>query len=185
MQDTKVAIRYAKALIGLSAEQGQLEQVYADMSLINEAVTISHDLRVMLKSPVITGDRKITALNTIFGNKLTKLTGLFLELLVKNGREDALGFISKSFIAQYKELKGITTAQVISAEVLSDDMHKRILEILKKEIAGDVDLQTSVDPELVGGFVLNIGDRQLDASLRSKFNKLRQEFNTNQYVKQF
>lgn len=185
MQDTKVAIRYAKALIGLGAEQGQLEQVFADMSLIQGAVTISHDLRVMLASPVVTGDRKIKALNTIFGNKLTKLTGNFLDLLVKNGREDALGAISSSFITQYKELKGITTAQVISAEVLSDDMHKRILDILKKEIAGDVELQASVDPELVGGFILNIGDRQLDASLRSKFNTLRQEFNTNQYVKQF
>jgi len=185
MQDTKVAIRYAKALIGLSAEQGQLEQVYTDMGLINGAVTISHDLRVMLASPVVTGDRKIKALNTIFSNKLTKITGNFLDLLVKNGREDALGAISSSFIAQYKELKGITTAQVISAEVLSDDMHKRILDILKKEIAGDVELQASVDAELVGGFVLNIGDRQLDTSLRSKFNKLRQEFNTSQYVKQF
>lgn len=64
-------------------------------------------------------------------------------------------------------------------------MHRRILDILKKEIAGEVELQTSVDSELVGGFVLNIGDRQLDASLRSKFNTLRREFNTNHYVKHF
>ncbi len=185
MRDTKVAIRYAKALIGLSAEQGQLEQVFADMRLIHEAVTISHDLRVMLASPIVTGDRKITALNTIFSNRLTKLTGNFLDLLVKNGREDALGAISSSFIDQYKELKGITTAQVISAEELSEEMRNRILEILKKEVSGAVELETSVDSELVGGFILNIGDRQMDSSLRSKFNKLRQEFNTGHYVKQF
>lgn len=185
MQDTKVALRYAKALADLSAQQGQLEQVYADMRLIHGAVDMSHDLRVVLASPVITGDRKIKALNTIFGNKLNSITAHFLGLLVKNGREDALGAISSSFIAQYKERKGITTAQVVSAEVLSNDMEKRILEILKKGIAGDVELETSVNPELVGGFVLNIGDRQLDTSLRSKFNRLRQEFNTNHYVKQF
>ncbi|MCF8256600.1 MAG: ATP synthase F1 subunit delta [Flavobacteriales bacterium] len=185
MQDTKVAIRYAKALVGLSAEKGLLEQVFQDMSLISSAIGMSHDLQVMLKSPIIAPERKLNALNVIFSNGLNEMTRLFLRLLMKNGREDALGLISKHFISQYKELKGITTAQVVSAAALSDEMRKRILEILNKEIAGTVELETRIDPELVGGFVLNIGDRQLDASIRSKFSALRQEFNTNQYAKQF
>lgn len=185
MQDTKAAIRYAKALIGLSAEKGQLDAVLADMTRIHGAVSSSRDLQVVLQSPVITADRKLTALNTIFGNSLSELTSLFLSLLLKNGREDVLGDISKQYIEQYKALKGITTVKVTSATALTEDLRKRILDILAKEVPGKVELETSVNPELVGGFVLNIGDRQLDTSIRSRFNALRQEFNTKQYVKQF
>ncbi len=183
MQDSKVAIRYAKALLGLAVEKGQLEAVFGDMRLISQAVDSSRDLRVMLDSPVIRSDRKLGALNAIFGSELNAMTRHFLELLMKNGREQSLGAISKGFILQYKDLKGITLVEVVSATALSEAMMKRIMDILTSEIGGAVELESRVDPELIGGFVLNIGDRQLDTSLRTRFNALRQEFKTEQYAK--
>lgn len=184
MQETKVAIRYAKSLLGLVAEKGQLDEAYRDMVLIHEAVSGSHELRVMLNSPVISSDRKLAVLNAIFDKQLGEATRLFLALLTKNGREDVLGGVAASFLAQYKELKGITTAKVVSASVLTDDVRKRILDILSKEVGGEVELEVSVNPELIGGFVLSIGDRQLDTSILSKVNALRQELGTAHFVKQ-
>lgn len=183
MQDTKVAIRYAKSLLGLAEEKGLTDVAYADMSLIHEAVSGSRELRVMLQSPVISGDKKLAVLNAIFGKDLSEITRLFLALLTKNGREDALGDTAESFIAQYKELKGITVAKVVSATVLTDDVKERILDIVSKEIGRKVELEVSVNPELIGGFVLSIGDKQLDTSILSKLNGLRQEFATGNFTR--
>lgn len=182
MQDTKVAIRYAKSLLGLVAEKGNLEEAYSDMALIHEAVSGSRELRVMLGSPIINADKKLAVLNAIFGKDLSEVTRLFLQLLTKNGREDALGEIAVSFIAQYKELKGITIAKVVSASVLTEDLKQRILAIVSKEVGGTVELEVSVNPELIGGFVLSIGDKQLDTSIRSKVSALRQEFGSSNFV---
>ena len=182
MQDTKVAIRYAKSLVALVAEKGLLESAYKDMLLINEAVSGSRELRLMLQSPVINAPRKLAVLNAIFDKDLSEATGLFLALLTKNGREDILGEIALSFIAQYKVLKGITTAKVVSAMVLTEDVKQRILDIVSKEVGGKVELEASVNPDLIGGFVLSIGDKQLDTSIQNKVNALRQEFGTNTFL---
>jgi F-type H+-transporting ATPase subunit delta len=182
MQDTRVAIRYAKSFLGLVAEKGGLEEAYRDMSLIHGAVTGSRELRVMLKSPIITADKKVEVLNAIFKG-LGQPTQLFLELLTRKGREGVLGEVTESFIRQYKTLKGITTAKVVSAAVLTEEMQQRIVALVTKEVGGVVELELSIDPELIGGFVLSVGDRQLDNSILSKVNAMRQEFGTNLFVK--
>ncbi|MFT4544706.1 MAG: F-type H+-transporting ATPase subunit delta [Bacteroidia bacterium] len=184
MAQTKVATRYAKSLLGLVAEKGNLEEAFKDMSLIQKTCSENRDLVVLLKSPVVNTEKKISILNSVYGKNVGEVTMLFINLITKNRREGALPEIADAFIAQYKVLKGITTAVVTSAAVLADDAKKKIEALVQKEVGGGtVDLEMEVNPELIGGFILRIGDKQLDTSILSKIGDLRQEFKNNSFAK--
>ena len=184
MAQTKVATRYAKSLLGLVAEKGNLEEAFNDMTLIKKTAAENRDLVVLLKSPVVNSEKKVSILTTIFEKHVGAVTMLFIVLITNNRRESALVEIADSFIAQYKVLKGITTAVVTSAAVLTDDAKKKIQSIVQKDVGGTVELETNVNPELIGGFILRIGDKQLDTSILSRIDDLRQEFKNNSFAKE-
>lgn len=184
MASTKVASRYAKSFLGLAAEKSLLDRAYADMLIVEKTATENRDLVVLLKSPVVTTDKKINILKSIYGTHLSEASMAFLTLIASKRREGDIPEIATSFVAQYKEMNGITTAKVSSAAVLSADAKKRILEIVQQQVGGTVELQEEVNPELIGGFVLRIGDKQLDTSILAKVNSLRQEFGKNFYAKE-
>lgn len=183
MAQTKVATRYAKSLLGLVAEKGNLEEAFNDMLLFRKTVSENHDLLVLLKSPVVNAEKKASILTAIFEKHVSKVTMLFITLITKNRRESALPEIADAFIAQYKAMKGITIASVTSATVLADDAKKKIADLVQKEVGGTVELQLEINPELIGGFILRIGDKQLDTSILSKIGDLRQEFMTKSFAK--
>ena len=184
MAQIKVATRYAKSLIGLVAEKGNLEEAFNDMTLIKKTCSENRDLVVLLKSPVVNTEKKVSILTSIFEKNVSKVTMLFITLITKNRREGALPEIADAFIEQYKVIKGITTAIVTSAAVLSDDAKKKIQNIVQKEVGGTVELKMEINPELIGGFILRIGDKQLDTSIFSKIGDLRQEFSKSYYEKE-
>lgn len=184
MAQTKVGSRYAKAFLGLANEKGILDAAIKDMELVNKTISENRELAVLLKSPVVKTDKKVSILTSIFKKHVSDVTMLYLELITKNRREGALAEIAEAFIAQYKTMKGITTAVVSSAAVLSDAAKKRIEAIVQKEVGGTVELSMEVNPELIGGFVLRIGDQQLDTSILSKISELKQEFGKNFYEKE-
>jgi F-type H+-transporting ATPase subunit delta len=184
MVDSKVAKRYAKSFLGLVSEKGQLEEAFNDMSLVQKTVSENHDLAIMFKSPVVNTDQKVSILNSIYGKHISKPSMSFLTLITKKRREGAIPEIADSFIAQYKAQKGITTALVTSAAVLSDDAKKKIQGLVQKEVGGTVELKMEINPELIGGFILRIGDKQLDTSIFNKIGELRQEFSKNYYDKE-
>jgi F-type H+-transporting ATPase subunit delta len=186
MSVTRIATRYAKSLIDLAVEQGKLEQVSADMNTLSAAVK-NRDLYLFLKSPIIHADKKNAALDALFKGKIDSLTLAYLNLLVNKGREPYLPEIAAEFIAQYKTLKKITTVTVTSAEPLSE----AVLNALKaKLLASDItsenlDVVTRVDPELLGGFVLEFDNKRYDASVAHKLDELRAQFSKNLFVREF
>ncbi|MBX2891904.1 MAG: ATP synthase F1 subunit delta [Saprospiraceae bacterium] len=186
MSVTRIASRYAKSLLDLAVEQGKLEKVSADMNTLGAAVK-SRDLYLFLKSPIIHADKKNAALDAIFKDKLDSLTLAYLHLLVNKGREAYVPEIAAAFIAQYKSLKKITTVKVTTASPLSDavlaDLKKKLLE--SGATAENLDIETTVDPELIGGFVLEFDHKRYDASVAHKLDRLRASFSKNLYVKEF
>ncbi|MBI1289146.1 MAG: ATP synthase F1 subunit delta [Flavobacteriales bacterium] len=184
MAESKVASRYAKAFLDLVSEKGKLDEALKDMELLIGTVSENRDLLLLLKSPVVHTEKKVSILKSIFEKNLSEASMLFVTLVTKKRREGTLLEIAKEFIAQYKQMKNITTANVSSAAVLSADAKKRILDIVQKQVGGTVELQEEVNPDLIGGFVLRIGDQQLDTSILAKVNSLRQEFGKNFYVKE-
>ena len=181
MAGSKVASRYAKAFLELVSEKGELDKALSDMELVLSTTEENRELLMLLKSPVVNTDKKVKILSEIYGKQLSEASMLFIKLIAKNRRESALPEIAQAFVAQYKAIKGITSATVTSATVLSDDAKKKIADLVQKEVGGSVELSTEINPDLIGGFVLRIGDKQLDTSILNKVNKLKQEFGKNLY----
>ncbi len=183
MIETKVAKRYAKSLIDLANEKGVLDAVNNDMKLFSSTCAGNHDLALLLSNPIINGDKKLKILQQIFGQKMNSLTMTFFDIAIKKGREKYLIQIAKDFIDQYKLLKKIITAEIISAVGLDDNLRKKIYDMVRKGSNSEVELIEKVDNKLIGGFVLRVGDRQYDASISSEIRKLAQAFSANPYIK--
>ena len=178
MSVSKIAGRYAKSLIDLAQEQGKLETVLGDMNSFRSA-TENKDLLMMLKSPIINTTKKRSILEAIFGESFDKMTMAFVNIVLTKGREEALPEICAEFINQYRSLKNITSATVTSAVALTEDTLDKIKNKIRSEMTqggGEVEIQTKVDPTLLGGFVIEIGDKLYDASVANRLKKLRKEF---------
>lgn len=185
MAESKVAKRYAKSLLGLATELNQQDAAFADMSLLSNTIERSHDLGTLLSSPVVRPDLKQSIMDKVFAGQFSEVTTKFINLIIEKGRESQLRYIASNFVAQYKAGKGINTATVRTASKLLPDAFAKIEAIVKQQTGGEIELKEIVDPELIGGFVLRIGDQQLDTSILSELNDLRGEFDKNLYEKDF
>jgi F-type H+-transporting ATPase subunit delta len=183
MIETKVAKRYAKSLIDLANEKNVLEAVNNDMKMFTSVSSQNRDLELLLSNPIVNGDKKFKVFQQIFGQRFNSLTMTFLDIVIKKGREKYLVQIAKNFTEQYKIMKKIITAEVISAIGLDDNLRKKIYDMIRKDSNSEVELVEKVDKKLIGGFVLRIGDSQYDASISSEIRKLAQAFSDNTYIK--
>lgn len=186
MSQKRAASRYAKSLIGLADEKGVLEEVNQDMRLFNEVCEQNHDFMLMLKNPVIKHDKKRQILQEIFSNKVHDLTSAIFDIITRKNREPILPAIAKEFILLYNAKKGVQVATLTTAVPVSDDLREKVREMVLK-IGGrkSVELKEIVDPDLIGGYILKVGDKQIDDSLQSKLNKLGHEYSYNPFVKEF
>lgn len=173
MRNIKAASRYATALIDLSIEQNALDKTYADIVSLQKTIEGSKELQGLLNSPIVKADKKKDVLNALFGKIFTELSVKYLDLLVKNGREALLPEITNQFIAQYNEKNNILKAEVITAIKLDDATRQKVLSLIKHD--GKVEITETVNPNIIGGFVVKVGDKQIDASVVKKFKDLRKE----------
>lgn len=185
MSYSKIILRYASALFDLAEEKKLLTEVNADLELLAGTCASNRNLMVMLLDPVVTADRKQKVMEKIFGPHMNNLTLTFVRLLIRKGRESYLRPIAESFGNMYKESIGIKTAFVASAAGLDEAEKKRIHGILKKVTDKKIDLIEKVDPALLGGFVIDIDDYQVDQSLKTKIKELKKDFEKNLYTKGF
>lgn len=186
MADLRVASRYVKSLLDLAVEQGALEEVHRDMQLFAKVCDENRAFALMLKSPVIRHDKKKDILQRLFQGKVNKLTMAILNIITSKNREPILPAIAKEFHNAYNVYKNIGKASVISAVPLDEKLRKEILQITQKlSERKEVELTEKVDPSLIGGFVLNVGDKQIDASIKNKIQSLKMKFAENPYVKEF
>ena len=178
----RIASRYAKSLIDLAIEQGKLDIVLEDINAFVEA-TKNRDFVLLLKSPIVKSDKKEKVLDAIFKGKINELTGSFLHIIVRKGRESQLAEIAQEFINQYREIKGISTVNIVSAEPLSEDALSAIRQKLveSKLTHQNIEFSTSVDNDLIGGFVISFEDKLYDASVSHQLNELRKQFSVKEY----
>ncbi|HEY1040999.1 MAG TPA: ATP synthase F1 subunit delta [Bacteroidia bacterium] len=180
-----VAIRYAKSLLGLALEKGQLEVVHKDMELVKEICYSNRDFVAFLESPVIKTDKKQAILKELFAGKISDLTAAFLNIIAEKRREGYIDDIAKAFDGEYKKHKNILTAVITSATGIDAATRAKVLELVKGTTNGEVELQEKIDKDLIGGFIIKIGDKQVDSSVSRKLNDLRKNFSENPFVKEF
>jgi len=186
---TVLASRYAHSLLSLSQERGSIEDVQADLAQIKKAYEESADLRSFLKSPVINPLTKKAALEKAFEGKISKLTILFLEKLCDVRREMYIGEIAEAFNDSYKKLKGVVTAKIVTAAPINEKLRAEVTRIIRgnQEFvnASSIEIEEKIDKNLIGGIIINVGDKQVDASFSRKINEFKMAFSQNYYEKEF
>lgn len=186
MSDYRAASRYVRSLLGLAEDQGVLDEVHRDMQLIDKTCDESYDLVVMLRNPIIRHDKKRVILKKIFDGKVHHLTMAIIEIVTRKNREALLPSIANEFHNAYNDFKGIQKASITSTIELDGELRAEIIAMVK-ELSNKktIELNEKVDKDLIGGFILNVGDKQIDASISSKLKALRLIFKENPYVKDF
>ena len=183
MLHTRVASRYAKSVLDLAIEKGQLEQVYADMLYLQDLTRKSRDFQNLLRSPVINADTKIRTVEAVTKANVTPLTISFIRLMINKARESALPEIIHSFIQQYKDSKGIKTVKLTTATPVSDSVKNAIVARVKE--TGNIqnlELVEVVDPSIIGGFVLQVDDQLVDASVSYDLKQIARQFDNNDFI---
>jgi len=182
MTETRVAARYAKSLIDLAQELQVLPAIADDMRLLAETLDKSRDLRLMLRNPIIKSDKKLAVLKAVFQGKVSDLTMRFFTLLAQKARESDLEGVGTAFMSQYRILQGIQQAHLTTAVPLTDELRQQFVKLAQEQTGKQIELVEKVDPELIGGFVLRLGDRQIDDSVASRLQDLRTSFADHSYV---
>lgn len=183
MPNPRLAARYAKSLIDLAIERGQLEQVYQDMLWLNGTCKTSRDFVNLLRSPIIKADTKQKIMEAVTAGKLSELTFAFNRLLVAKGREAFIPEISAAAITSYKVHKNIQTVKLTTASPISDSLRNGIVDQIRKSAGFEkIELDEKVDPSLIGGFVLQVGDKLVDASISYDLREIAKQFDNNDFI---
>lgn len=185
MSEFRIASRYAKSLLQLADEQKLLEEVNKDMLLFTEVIQGNRDFQLMLKNPVIGHEKKLNVLNLVFKGKVNALTLSMFILITKKHREAFLPAIAKEFHHQYNAKKFIEEATVTTMYPIDEKLRAEFMALVKKISGKEVQLTEKLDENLIGGFILKIGDRQIDDSINSRLKALKLKFSQNPYVKVF
>jgi F-type H+-transporting ATPase subunit delta len=172
MNNGKISIRYAKALLSSAKEAKVEEQVYSEMTTLDSAFAQIQLLKQAMTNPTLTKEDKIKLLNSVFNNKASKLTQGFINLVVENGREDYFHRIALSFQELYRKDKNIVVTHLTTAIELDEPLKKKIIQSVEEQENSKVELRTEINPDIIGGYILDIDGKRLDASIIRQLSKL-------------
>lgn len=184
MSERSVASRYAKSILDLAVETNVLEAVYQDMIDFLGTCKSSPALQTLLKNPIIPLDKKQSVLMAVFGEKFTELTRSFFQIMIRKERAEIILPAAAEFITQYNFRKKIVIAEITTAVPLSAELETQLLAKVKELHAGEIEVRKLVDPEIIGGFILRVEDKQFDSSFRKKLADLKKELVDSSYSKQ-
>lgn len=183
MLNPRLATRYAKSLLDLAIEKNQLDKVFADMQWLQAVCKSNPDFVNLLKSPVIASDTKNKILAVITKGKTGELTTAFTRLLIKKGRESILPEMINAFIDQYRVYKQIYIVRLTTATPASEELKKSIVKHIKETTEmKNIELETIVNEDIIGGFVLQTGDQLVDASVAYDLKTIARQFENNDFI---
>jgi|SRR6218665_1669977 len=172
---SRAAIRYAKAILDTAISSGTAAKVNDDMSLIITTVDSNAELKEFLSSPIIDSNSKMNVLVEVFASVQNETKSLF-RLLQENKRFEILSSIATQFNALFDEMNGIEVAKVTTAFPITPDLEAKVLDKIATISNKKVTVENIVDPSIIGGFILRIGDKQYNASVANRLQELRREF---------
>ncbi len=186
MTDSRAAARYVKSLLDLAVEKNVLDAVHGDMLAFSKVVEENKSFALLLKSPIIKHDKKRDVLHALFNGRVHPLTMSVFDILTRKNREPLLPAIARQFDVAYNAYKHIGKATITTAVPIDDALRTWVQQLVKEMSKQDsVQLEEKIDKGMIGGFVLNVGDQRIDASLKSKLKSLQTKFSHNPYIKEF
>ncbi|MEC5395364.1 ATP synthase F1 subunit delta [Bergeyella sp. RCAD1439] len=179
MRTSKVAKRYAQGFLDFAQESGQTSTVFAEMKEVVKIMDESRELNRFFETPVIDSKKKMTVAGEIF-KAFSPSTLNMIRLVIRQGREGHLRGIAQEFINKVDDLSGVKRVTLTSAVALSQSNIDQILKTSGLLASGaKFDLTTRINPDILGGYILRVGDQQIDASVKSKLNQIKKEFQLN------
>ncbi|MEZ4772072.1 MAG: ATP synthase F1 subunit delta [Bacteroidia bacterium] len=180
MVEDRIGYRYANAVFKLAEERNMIPAVKEDMALILDIHTNNRDFANFLKTPIVSSPAKEKIIKKVFAGRLkTEIVDHLVQLITKKGREMYLPATASSFLAICDKYYGVVRGKLISASVLDKATVAAIKAEVEKETGGTFEMEQEVDPALIGGFVLNMGDNLFDGSVVTALRKIKQEFSKN------
>jgi F-type H+-transporting ATPase subunit delta len=182
MKNARAAIRYAKAILNLAKDSNSETAVYNDMKLVVATIAENNELDVVLRSPVMKAKDKMNVLKALFTGKVDNITlGLF-NLLEENKRIAMLASIAKQYAIIYDFDKHMQVATVTSAVALTEEIETQVMAKIVALTGKKANLENVINPAILGGFILRVGDVQYDASISNHLNELKKEFDNSHYI---
>jgi len=177
IKDFRVSKRYARALLSLARENGLEERTYEDMKRMDQLFSASKELCALLRSPVVREGKKQRILLSLLGSRLHPLNMGYVQIVIRKQRALLLPGIAKSFLQVYKEAMGIELVKVTTAGKMDVTLREKALAVAAGLTEKKIEFYEATDPGIIGGFILNLGDRQYDASIRSRLLAVRKHLN--------
>ena len=174
MNDSKISVRYSRALFQSALGKKILDKVNQDMILISE-VCKAPETKELLNSPIIVPSKKSAIFRKIFEGNVEKITLALIDLVVKNGREPYIPAIARVFVHETMKYKGITKSVLTTAVEVNSSVKKQITDLISDVFDTKVELEETIDTEIIGGFILRVDDNYIDASIRNKLRKIKKE----------
>jgi F-type H+-transporting ATPase subunit delta len=175
MNESAITVRYSKAIYSLAHEKKIVDSLKNDMELISNVCKNSTDFILLLETPVVKTSEKSRLISKIFENKIHPLTLDFLQLIVKNNRETFIPSISRDTLDFIRREKNIKSAVLTTAIQIDQSLIEEVETLLEKELEGKVELTEKVNPDIIGGLILRIDDKQMDASVSTQLKKVKQQ----------
>ena len=173
MKSSKAASRYAKALLEIAIDQKKIDSILGDMNFLTQVSEESSEFETLVSSPIISTEKKISIFDMIF-EQFEKESKDFVKLIANNKREGLLPAIAVSFDTLVKEHRGIVPVTIVTASPMDTSTKEAILAKVKNAVEGNLEVTEEVDESLIGGFLVKMGDIQIDATVANQFNNLKQ-----------
>ncbi len=176
MSEYKISSRYANSFLETAEGKNNLDAVAKDIELIYSTLEANHQLILILSNPVIKPNVKLAILEEIFKSRITQDTSNFLKFLVEKNRENLLQSISKIFLDLRDDRLGIVNVEVKTAFEFTVDQVELFKNNLEKYLNKKIRIIFKIDPEIIGGFIVDVNDTMFDASLKHQLDLLKKQF---------
>jgi F-type H+-transporting ATPase subunit delta len=175
MNISAIRVRYAKAFFSLAKEKNMMEILKADIEKVFNVCNYSSDFILLLESPVVSVSKKAELISKIFKGEINILTLNFLLLIAKNKRESYIPGICRNFLELTRKDQNIKSAVLVTASEINTKTIEKIKILMEKELNSKVELSSQVEPEIIGGMILRIDDKQFDSSVTTQLRKIKQQ----------
>ena len=167
-----ISVRYARALLNSATDQKQEDQVYQDMMTLARSYLEVPALRQTIDNPMLAKEKKQTLLETACGAGRSQLTSAFIALVLKEGREAMVQFMANSYVTLYRKQKNVIRGKLTTAARVSPETEQKMRQMVESMTQGTVEFETEVNPDIIGGFILEYDTFRMDASVKSKLNNI-------------
>ena len=172
-----ISVRYARALLKAGIEAKEAEKVYADMQTLAGSYSSTPALRITIDNPMLSKKQKKNLLLTAAAGGSCNLTKKFVELVLKEDRESIMQFIANSFITLYRKHNNLISAKLTTACAIDSATEAKMRQLVEGRTNGKVEFQTDVNPNIIGGFVLEYDTYRMDASVKRQLNTILSQLN--------